>query len=71
MSSITFQNLKFHYQSPHVQIFDSVSLRLDTTWKCAFLGRNGRGKTTLLKLINRDIEPTGGSLDVPAGIRGC
>ena len=51
MSSIQITNLTFSYDGSYDTIFDSVSLRLDTDWKIGFTGRNGRGKTTFLKLL--------------------
>ena len=44
------KNLTFAYpgQAP---LFDHVNLTLDTNWRLGLLGRNGRGKTTLLKLL--------------------
>ena len=32
-------------------IFENVSFQIDTDWKLGFTGRNGRGKTTFLKLL--------------------
>lgn len=51
MSLITVQDLTFSYDGSPELIFDHVSFRLDTDWKTGVIGRNGRGKTTLLKLL--------------------
>lgn len=51
MSMISVQNLTFSYPSSCDTIFDDVSFQIDTDWKLGFVGRNGRGKTTLLKLF--------------------
>ena len=50
MPTLTMKNLTFAYpgQAP---LFDHVNLTLDTNWRLGLLGRNGRGKTTLLKLL--------------------
>ena len=32
-------------------IFENVNFQIDTDWKLGFVGRNGRGKTTFLKLL--------------------
>ncbi|MDR1628354.1 MAG: ABC-F type ribosomal protection protein [Oscillospiraceae bacterium] len=51
MSTITVSNLTFAYSGSYDNIFENVSFTLDTNWKLGFIGRNGRGKTTFLKLL--------------------
>lgn len=51
MSSITVSNLTFAYEGSYDNIFENVSFSIDTNWKLGFIGRNGRGKTTFLKLL--------------------
>ena len=51
MSMINVQNLSFCYEGSYDDIFENVSFQLDTDWKLGFTGRNGRGKTTFLKLL--------------------
>lgn len=51
MSQITVNNLTFAYEGSYDTIFENVSFQLDTDWKLGLIGRNGRGKTTLLKLF--------------------
>lgn len=51
MSLINVTNLTFAYDGSYENIFDNVSFQLDTNWRLGFTGRNGRGKTTLLKLL--------------------
>ncbi|MGN0168494.1 MAG: ribosomal protection-like ABC-F family protein [Acetatifactor sp.] len=51
MSQITVSNLTFCYEGSYDNIFDNVSFVLDTDWKLGFIGRNGKGKTTLLRLL--------------------
>ncbi|MBL7032706.1 MAG: hypothetical protein ISR91_01045 [Candidatus Delongbacteria bacterium] len=43
MSSLTLQNLTFSYSNPQVTVFEDVSLQIDSGWKTALIGRNGRG----------------------------
>ena len=52
MSLISVNNLTFHYEGSSDNIFEDVSFQIDTNWKLGFVARNGRGKTTFLKLIN-------------------
>ena len=56
MSVIKIENLTFSYSSACDNIFDNVSFQLDTDWKLGFTGRNGRGKTTFLKLLQGKYE---------------
>lgn len=59
MSLINIKGLSFEYDGSFEKIFDNVNLQLDTSWKLGFTGRNGRGKTTLLKLLTGELEYTG------------
>ena len=49
MSMIQIRGLSFSYGAQTV--FEDVDLTLDTDWKLGFTGRNGRGKTTFLKIL--------------------
>ncbi|MFB0920870.1 MAG: ATP-binding cassette domain-containing protein, partial [Oscillospiraceae bacterium] len=51
MSMIDVKNLSFAYEGSYDNIFENVNFRIDTDWKLGFTGRNGRGKTTFLKLL--------------------
>lgn len=56
MSQIQIKHLTFGYDNSPELIFDDVSFYLDTDWKLGFTGRNGRGKTTFLRLLTGDYE---------------
>lgn len=58
MSTISIKNLSFAYNGQDL-LFNNVSLSLDSQWKLGLLGRNGRGKTTLLNIIQENLEFTG------------
>ncbi|MEA4940550.1 MAG: ABC-F type ribosomal protection protein [Christensenella sp.] len=51
MSQIRVNDLTFHYEGSYDNIFEHTSFSIDTSWKLGFIGRNGRGKTTFLKLL--------------------
>lgn len=51
MSMIQVEHLSFSYDSQEEMLFDDVSFSMDTDWKLGLVGRNGRGKTTLLSLL--------------------
>jgi lincosamide and streptogramin A transport system ATP-binding/permease protein len=61
MSQIKVEGLTFSYPGSYDNIFEDVSFQLDTDWKLGFIGRNGRGKTTFLKLLLGEY-PYGGSI---------
>ena len=48
---IQVSNLTFAYDGSYDNIFEDVTFQIDTSWKLGFCGRNGRGKTTFLKLL--------------------
>lgn len=60
MAKIIIHNVTYSYKDYYQAIFDNINISIDTDWKLGLIGRNGRGKTTLLKLINGDIEPDRG-----------
>lgn len=59
MSQITIQDLHFTYDGDHTPVFEGLDLQLDTGWKLGLVGRNGRGKTTLLRLLAGELEGRG------------
>lgn len=59
MSIISVNNLTFGYDTGCETIFENTSFEIDTDWKLGFIGRNGRGKTTFLKLLIGDLEYRG------------
>ncbi|WP_350342935.1 ABC-F type ribosomal protection protein [Proteinivorax tanatarense] len=65
MSTIEIQNMSFYYSKFYKEIFKDVNLKLHSSWKLGLVGRNGRGKTTLLNLINNDLQPSTGKIKVP------
>jgi lincosamide and streptogramin A transport system ATP-binding/permease protein len=62
MSRIIISNLNFSYKEYYQPIFQNVNLSVDTNWKLGLIGRNGRGKSTFLKLIHGDLEPDQGTI---------
>ncbi|WP_206854014.1 Lsa family ABC-F type ribosomal protection protein [Candidatus Enterococcus mangumiae] len=55
MSKIEIKQLTFGYDSQENMLFDQAELNIDTTWKLGLIGRNGRGKTTLLNILQNKL----------------
>lgn len=51
MALIEISHLSFTYEGSFEPVFEDLSLQLDTDWRLGLIGRNGRGKTTLLRLL--------------------
>lgn len=59
MSNIKISNLSFKYSDSIENIFNNLNLDLDSSWKLGLVGRNGRGKTTFLNLLQGKLQGTG------------
>lgn len=81
MALISLQEISLALGGP--LLFDQVSLQLEPGERVALLGRNGVGKTTLMKVMTGQIGVTGGEIvyqkgvkvthlpqEVPSGIKG-
>ncbi|WP_114418376.1 ATP-binding cassette domain-containing protein [Marinospirillum perlucidum] len=67
MTLLRFENLHLAYgQTPLLQ---DETLILEEGERVALLGRNGAGKSSLLKLVAGDIQPDGGSLWYKPGLK--
>ncbi len=51
MSMIQAEHLTFSYPGSPDPVFENASFQIDTGWRLGLVGRNGRGKTTLLRLL--------------------
>jgi len=50
-------------------LFQDVSFTLQKGERCGLVGRNGSGKSTILKMIAREMEPDGGSVSLSKNYR--
>lgn len=64
MARIQISHLTFGYDGSPDLVFDDVSFQIDTDWKLGLVGRNGRGKTTLLRLLSGQL-PSNGAISSP------
>ncbi len=59
---IEFQNVSFSYPGNSRLVLDQINFTLHTGERLALIGENGQGKTTIVKLITRLYDPTGGAI---------
>ncbi|NLI22166.1 MAG: ABC-F family ATP-binding cassette domain-containing protein [Clostridiales bacterium] len=64
MALIQITNLTFAYEGSYDDVFTGLTCRLDTGWRLGLIGRNGRGKTTLLRLLAGELDARG-AVSVP------
>ena len=65
MAQIRVSNLTFSYDGSPDTVLEDVSFNIDSDWKLGMIGRNGKGKTTLLNLLLGKYEYKG---SISAGI---
>jgi len=63
-AEITLDNVVKRYAGQRTSAVDSLSLTIPAGEIVMFIGPSGCGKTTSLKMINRLIEPTSGSISI-------
>lgn len=61
---VSVRNLSFTYDGSYTPVFENVSFNFDTSWRLGLIGRNGKGKTTLLRLLQRQYQHQG-RIDMP------
>ncbi|GAA5028401.1 ABC transporter ATP-binding protein [Actinopolymorpha pittospori] len=61
---IVFDDVHFHYQNAAGDALQGIDLRVRPGQTVALVGETGAGKTTLVKLVARFYDPTGGSVRV-------
>ena len=63
---ITFKNVSKVYKSSgkSVKAVDNVNMTIEKGEICVFLGPSGCGKTTLLRMVNRLVSITDGTIEV-------
>lgn len=64
---LTAQNLCFSYNGE--PLIEKLSFLIRRYERVMFLGKNGTGKSTLMKLINSQMKPTGGKLTLGYNIK--
>jgi ATP-binding cassette, subfamily B, bacterial len=59
---IEFRDVSFSYPGNSRLVLDQINFTLHTGERLALIGENGQGKTTIVKLITRLYDPTGGAI---------
>lgn len=60
--SVEFRNVTFTYPGKKAPALQNVSFKIDPGEAVALVGRNGAGKTTIIKLLNRLYDPDEGEV---------
>ncbi len=60
MALLSLQNISIAFGGP--KLLDGVTLQIEPGERICLLGRNGEGKSTLLKIVSRELEPDGGEI---------
>lgn len=66
MSLISINQLTFYYDGSPDYIFEDLTVQIDTDWKLGLVARNGRGKTTFLKLLISSVKSRTSSSELNA-----
>ena len=64
---IEVQNLSFTYPGSVEPVFTDLNFRADTAWRLGLIGRNGRGKTTLMRILSGELTPSGRIIGLNGG----
>jgi ATP-binding cassette subfamily F protein 3 len=67
-SMLNAANLRFGYD-PNLTIIEDFSLDVEKGERIAIIGKNGRGKSTLLRLIANDLTPQEGSIRIRENVQ--
>lgn len=67
MALLAYRNLSVSFGGP--RLLNNVALTIDKRERICLIGRNGEGKSTLLRIIEGQIKPDAGELEAIPGIR--
>ena len=67
MSLLSYRNLTVSFGGP--KLLDNAGLTIAKRERVCLLGRNGEGKSTLLRIINGEVKPDGGEMEAVPGLR--
>lgn len=61
-NAIIFENVSFHYPNSKKEVLKNISFRIEAGAHIALVGKNGSGKTSLIKLIAGLYKPSAGNI---------
>ncbi|PEN07691.1 ABC transporter ATP-binding protein [Longimonas halophila] len=61
---VTFRNVSFQYEDEEVPALDRIHFELPANGTLAVVGRTGAGKTTLVEMIPRFLDPDSGTVEI-------
>ena len=61
-NAIIFENVSFHYPNSEKEVLKNISFRIEPGSHIALVGKNGSGKTSLIKLIAGLYKPSSGNI---------
>lgn len=67
MALLTLRDITLAFGGP--PLFDGINLQVEAGDRLCLMGRNGTGKSTLIKLINGQLQPEGGELIRQQGLK--
>ena len=67
MPLVTLRNLSLRFRGP--PLLDDVTCHIEAGQRIGLLGRNGAGKTSLMRLVAGVIQPDAGTIDFAPGAR--
>lgn len=62
--TISFENVSYTYEDTNIEAIDNISFSIKKGETLAILGKTGAGKSTILSLISRMYDVTGGSIKI-------
>lgn len=68
-SCLEIQSLTFGYNKTQVPIIQDLNLKVEKGERVAIIGKNGRGKSTILRLFAQDLLPDAGVVKVASGVK--
>ena len=67
MALLTVRGVSLSYGGP--ALFDNIDFNIDAGERVCLVGRNGTGKSTLMKMIDGQIKPDSGELIIPQTLK--
>ena len=67
MALISMQNVRYGFGEPW--LLDGISFNIEKGERVGLLGRNGAGKSSLLRLLTRELQPDNGEIVSAQGVR--